>query len=635
MIMKKNIKILITSIILICLVFPSCKKNFLDKAPGVDINEDVIFSAKVQTEKYVANMYQLGMPSIFAMRPADMGLGANAVTSTLGVLSTYVNLAGITDEAINSQSNDAAPSAWNNGGVTNANILLEDLRYYLRWQAIRTANILLERIDEVPDADATYKNQVKGEALFFRAINNFEILKRYGGFPLVLKRVTSLEESKIERSSFEACVNSIVKDCDDAVGFLPLDQPGATKGRAQKGAALAVKARTLLYAASPLFNTATPISSFGNATDDKLISYGNYSLNRWKIAADAAKEVLIWAQAAGYTLVDDPAKRINTISPTVVNLVVGNYRDSWEKNDNSEIIIANKTWGSKSAGQFPLPMLLPRTEFVPNSGAGWNGPSIIFNHVRKYEKRATGLPQDWNYAGGNDLLQKYAELDPRFAQSVIFTGARMHKSVVRTPIGEHTPSKSALNSCQGGHWNLKFVNDGIDAGTGLEVNCPILRLNEFYLAYAEAMNEFEGPGVATPINITGTNILTAQLPAIPNSALDAVNKIRLRSAMPAINTSNAITLRSRIHNEWDIEMYMEDHRLWNSRRWLEAENDGVLKGSMWGLVINKLNDVAPYPTAFSYRPFVFMTRSFPTKLYLHPFVLSEVQKGNLKQNPGW
>ena len=575
------------------------------------------------------------MPSIFTMRPGEMGLGANAVSTTLGILSTYVNLAGITDEVINSQSNDAAPGAWNNGGVNSTNILQEDLRYYLRWQAIRAANILLERIDEVPDADPGYKNQVKGEAMFFRAINNFEMLKRYGGFPIVMKRVTSLEESKITRNTFEECVNAIVKDCNDAAALLPLDQTGASRGRIQKGSALAIKAKTLLYAASPLFNTAAPISSFGNATDNKLICYGNADKNRWKLAADAAKEVLTWAQSAGYTLVDDPAKRINAISTTVTNLVSGNYRDSWERVDNPEIILANKTWGSKTAGQFPNPMLLPRSEFVPNSGAGWNGPSITFNFVRKYERRATGTPQNWDYAGGNDLLQKYAELDPRFAQSVIFTGARMHKSVVRTPIGEHTPSKSALNSCQGGHWNLKFVNDGIDGGTGLEVHCPIIRVNEMYLIYAEAMNEFEGPGTATPVNITGTNLLNAQLPAVPNSALDALNKVRLRSAMPPITSSTASDLRARIHNEWDVEMYMEDHRLWNVRRWLEAENDGVLKGQMWGLVINKLNDAVPYPTAFSYRPFVFMTRSFPTKLYLHPFVLTEVQKGNLKQNPGW
>jgi hypothetical protein len=93
--------------------------------------------------------------------------------------------------------------------------------------------------------------------------------------------------------------------------------------------------------------------------------------------------------------------------------------------------------------------------------------------------------------------------------------------------------------------------------------------------------------------------------------------------------------RLRIQNERDIELAFEDHRLSDIRRWRIAQNDGVMQGDMWGLEINRLNLATPFPTAFSYKPFVFETRVFPTHYYYMPFENNEVLKGNLKQNPIW
>ncbi len=613
--MKKNVLILIC----VCLtgsftLITSCKKvsDFLDKPPGVDINEDIVFSAKIETEKYVSTLYQYGMTSIFPLRAAEIAFSPGLPSTGGGSSGTSnTSYVGATDEGEHSESFSNTQN-WNTGNITPLNVVaFEDLRYFLRWQAIRVANILLERIDQVPDADAAYKEQVKGEALFIRALNNFETFKRYGGFPIVTKRIVTVEESKIPRSTLEECVNAIVKDCDDAVAKLPANQTGNFAGRAHKGAALALKARTLLYAASPLFNAVTPPVSYGNATDDKLVCYGNVDNNRWKLAADAERAVLDWAQANGYGLIDVPANRIPVFAPG--GIVNGNYRTAWQQPNNAEIILGSNLWtNARSISQFPWQQMIPRTNYVPNAGGNWTPPSVTFNFVRKYEKR-DGTPQTWNPAGGNDLLQKYDELDPRFCQTVCYVGARLHANVTRIQIWQGGSSDKV--ACKGGSWMLKFIPDALPT-TPQIVNCPIFRVNEVLLSYAEALNEFSA--------------------APPPEAYDAVNKVRNRSGMPNLPTGlTKDQFRQRVRNERDIEMAFEDYRLCDIRRWLIAEQDGVMTGNMWGLEINRLNNATPFPTAFSYLPFVFETRVFPKRLYLYPFDNNEVLKGNLKQNPGW
>jgi len=599
--MKKDLVIFYGCLSLV--FFISCKKvsDFLDKAPGVDINENTVFSSRVELDRYIATMYQFGLPSPLPLRTAETGFP---------VSGNNTNTSSITDEAEASESFSYTQN-WNGGGINATNIIgNEDYRYSVRWQSIRIANIIMERIAEVPNLDPTYKEQVIGEALFIRAINNFEMFKRYGGFPLVLKRITTVEESKIPRSSIDDCVKAIAKDCDEAAAKLPIGQPLNFTGRATQGAALALKTRTLLYAASPLFNTATPYLNFGGE-DNKLICYGNYDVTRWRAAADAAKAVLDWAPTAGVALIDFPAKRIPVITPGGV--VDGNYRTAWGQNDNTETILATKVFGgARSITSFPWLHVVTRSDYVPNAGGFWVGTSPTFNFIRKYEKR-NGTPQTWNLAGGNDLLTKYDELDPRFSQTVAYVGARLHNNVTRVQIWEGALSNKA--TCKGGHWLLKWVPDAI--GTIAQIPyVPLFRLNEIYLSYAEALNE------------------ASTLP--PAEAYDAVNKIRNRSGMPSLPAGlTQQQFRDRVRNERDIELAFEDLRFNDIRRWMIAEQDGVMTGNFLGFEITRLNNAAPFPTAFSYKPFVFETRVWQRKQYLFPFDNNEVLKGNLKQNPGW
>ena len=156
---------------------------------------------------------------------------------------------------------------------------------------------------------------------------------------------------------------------------------------------------------------------------------------------------------------------------------------------------------------------------------------------------------------------------------------------------------------------IKHIPEALGSGNVVP-SIALFRLNEFYLNYAEALNEFEGP-VA--------------------DAYAKVNAIRLRSGMPAFPAGlSKAQFRTRLQNERDIELAFEDHRFWDIRRWLIAENDGVMKGDMYGIKITRVN-----ATTFSWVPYVFETRSFLKRMYLHPYDLTEVLKGDLIQNPGW
>ncbi|MBC7893298.1 MAG: RagB/SusD family nutrient uptake outer membrane protein [Sphingobacteriaceae bacterium] len=575
--MKTTIKALFCA--MLCLMATACDKSlseFLDKAPGVDVNEGTIFSSRVQLETFITGTYRIGIHSIFSYNDAAL----------IPTSRTFCINAPITDEA-EAEVAFFHTEQWNAGNIvpTGGLIASEDYRYFIRWTAIRNCNIILERLNDVPGLEEGYKNQVIGEVKFIRALNYSEMLKRYGGVPLVDKRLDATEASDVKRASIEEVVNFIVKDCDEAVAKLPATYPSNFRGRATKTVAQMLKARTLLYAASPLFNTATPYLSLGS--DDKLICYGNQDPKRWQLAADAAKAALELAPAGNFSLITDKG-------------VEKNYKFAWEQGDNAEVVLAEKVFGARGRTQFPWYGLQPAS--IINA---WGGVSVTHNFVRKYEKK-DGTPQTWT--GGNDLNKKYSELDPRFAQTVGYNGSLYNRDV---PLLETFQGGRHAPDCDGGAWLKKLMPDALSSSSSAVPNAIVFRLAEAYLSYAEALNEAQGPVQA---------------------AYDAVNTIRQRSGMPKLPAGlSKEQFRERVRNERDIELAFEDHRLYDIRRWMVAENEGVMKGEMYGLKISKITG----STEFKYEPYVFENRTFTPKMYLHPFLNTEVFKGYLIQNPGY
>jgi starch-binding outer membrane protein, SusD/RagB family len=576
--MKRYTQTLVFTIFCSLLVTVSCKKeveNFLDKAPGVDLDESVIFSSKAQLETFIGATYRIGIHTILT-------------TENLTAVRNFTINASATDEA-EADATFAHTQQWNAGTIDNIGTGQEDHRFALRWIALRYAYTILERIKDVPGLDDAYRNQVIGEMKFMVAHNYFEMFKRYGGVPILDKRLQLGEEIKIPRSSVQETVDYIVKNATEAANLLPATYTSNFRGRVTKTAALMLKSRALLFAASPLFNAAQPVLSMANPADNKMVCYGNVDNARWQAAADAAKAAIDAASAGNFALVTDKG-------------VDKNYKAVWEQNDNSEIVLACKFWGTRSPTQFPYLGMEPVA--IVNS---WIGVSVIHNFVRKYEKK-DGTPQTWDPAGGNDLNQKYAQLDNRFAQTVAYNGSYWNKDI---PILGTFTGGAQSAGCFGGAWMKKHIPDLLSSSVSVVPNDIVFRLAEAHLNYAEALNEAQGPVAA---------------------AYTAVNTIRNRSGMP--NLPAGLTkdqFRTRIQNERDIELAFEEHRFWDIRRWKIAENEGVMKGDMFGIKVTKIGTT----NEFSYLPYVFEKRTFLPRMYFNPFTQNEVFKGYLVQNPGY
>lgn len=581
-----KIRTYIIAVLAAMLSFSGC--NFLEAPPSTDLNEDKVFSDRTLCERFITGIYAEGMPLGFSMNSDNIDRGLCA-TSTR---------AGACDEGEAGASWDKANASWNTDNHNNNSIDWdEDPRHDTRWATIRKCNTLLERIDEVPydPGDPEFNSRAKGEGYFMRAISFWEGVYRYGGLPIVDHRITGSEDAKYPRNTFSECIDFIVKDCDEAAKLLPDKYTNpAFVGRATRIAALALKSRVLLYAASPLFNTATPYLSLGGE-NNKIIGYGNYDAERWKKAADAAKEAIDAAEAAGYALYDKGTPETN-------------YEYVWTTPDNCEIILANKKYRNFSTNTKPITSNIPQW-----AGSSWSDGGLFapLNFVKKYEKR-DGTEQEWLMSGGDDLLKKYSELDPRFAQTIAYQGAVWNDEIGKLDFLEGGAHQVAYDKTR--HLVRKWVPRTLKATyphNSVNMDWIVFRMAELYLNYAEAVNEFQGP--------------TAE-------AVAAVSKVRNRSGMPAFpSTLTKSQFREKLRNERAVELAYEDHRFWDIRRWMIAENEGVMQGKFYGLQISRIEG----SSEVHYKPYVFENRLWSRRSYLHPIKQLEVDKGYLIQNPGW
>lgn len=432
------------------------------------------------------------------------------------------------------------------------------------------------------------KMALMGQVYFLRALFNFQIIQRFGGYPIVLGELESVQNLSIPRSTYDECVDYIKSLCDSANTLLPVSVNDANLGRATKGAALALKSRLLLYAASPLYN------SPDKSEDDPM--HGKYDQNKWSEAAAAAYEVI--------NLKDVNQQPVYNLSPNRVDL--------FSSIKNKEIIF-NKL----AQPQYNLEY---QNSPVGLQGArGGNCPTL--NLVDAYDME-NGEPFNWD----NEAMAEnpFSSREPRFYEDILYNGSKY--------IGGYT-----VNTAQGGEdlkgiyatrtgfYLRKFMN--VNArwwGTTSAVNHSyiIFRFAEILLNYAEAMNEAYGPD--SDPNGYG---LTSR---------DAIRMIRTRARLTqnkdlasTVPTGDKELMRDAIRKERQIELAFEDHRIFDVRRWKIAEE--VLNVPAYGLKITENGD-----GSYTYEKIISEERVFSEKMYYYPFPLTEINRNNaLKQNLGW
>jgi hypothetical protein len=476
---------------------------------------------------------------------------------------------------------------------------------------IRQTNVFLSRIDKTT-FDNAWKQRMKGEAYFLRAYFYHNLMRMYGGVPLVTKVYGLNEDYTVPRTTFKQTVDFIVADADSAAALLPSSYSGADVGRATKGAALALKARVLLYAASELYNanpSGQPENGYTALQDRTAL---------WRAAKNAAQAVM---NLGTYGLFRP--------SPAGVQDATKNYGDLFLQKISEEAIMSRFFLTTRGDGYNP------GLHNGPNGYHTWGGNTPIQNLIDDY-RMADGSKFDWSNPA--QAAAPYLNRDPRFYASILYDGAPWRErpgdvknldptGMVQTFRQLKLPNGSQLggldtrdspvedwNGAYSGYYVRKFIDPSVNHQfTKEEVPWIYFRYAETLLNYAEASIEL--------------NELT--------DALTALNQIRRRAGMPDLTAGP--NLKDEYRNERRIEMAFEEQRFFDVRRWMIAPQ--VLSKNAGGINIflegNSRLDRASWKN-YRYQTGKIQDRAWNDKMYFMPIHRDELNRnGLLKQNPGY
>ena len=496
--------IYISAAISIAFTLSSCN-GFLDREEDSFIDKTATFDSYNRTKQYLTYAYTL-LPD-----------GLNRFSREAMLASATDDAEFAIESAEIQQFNNGSWNALNNpddvwnryfSGISKCCTLLENTNH---------VNLDISRLD--PDKQVEYANSLKdirmwrAEARFLRAYFHFELLKRYGPIPIVTSTLSiNGNYENTPRPTMKEVVDFIAKECDiaaDTLELTPWRNVNDAFGRATKGAALALKSRLLLYAASPLYVDFGDTNEANKPTD----------IAMWKSAADAAKAVIDLNQ---YEL-------------------ASSYADLF-KNDfqNKEYIFVRRYAANSDFEKSNFP--------VSFGGKGGTNPSQ--NLVDDYEM-LDGTPFDWNDPA--KAAQPFENRDARLGATILMNMASFKgKKVATYPEGaDASPNPNATKT---GYYLRKFLNEDVNIQTGGSSSghvVPLFRLAEIYLNYAEALNECD--------------------PTNPDIAL-YLNKVRNRASLPNVSALSQEQMRAVIQHERRVELAFEEHRSWDVRRWKIASS---------------------------------------------------------------
>ncbi|UMB61705.1 RagB/SusD family nutrient uptake outer membrane protein [Lutibacter sp. A80] len=461
-------------------------------------------------------------------------------------------------------------------------------RWATSWDYVKLINEFLEKIEgseameEAPEEVA----QLKAEMTFLRAFTYFNLVKYYGGVPIIKKSFGLDDEFNLSRDSFEDCVDFIVNDLDEAALILPME--ASEFGRATKLSALAVKSRVLLYAASELHDPSTvPNGSIYDYTKS----------TKWQDAADAAKAVI--------DLVGDRDLIPVANATEYQNLFLHKNQD----------ILFGRSYGSLYAEMANDINTLPDQAQSPNGYTGWGLSSPSHNFTLEFNMKDGSRTNNETF----DALNINEGREMRYYANLLFQGADFRGRNVdyaladnpsdETPDGLDSPKGlgNQLHSSKTGYNIRKFQDESLSTLTTFSVDRPYImyRLAEIYLNYAEAMYYID-----------------------ENIARDYVNKVSNRALQPNIDVSGAALLEA-IKRERRVELCFEGHNFFDERRWMNQDHIGGydIRGLKWTKSIDG---------TLNYEEYTVVNRPWFDYRYYLPIPQTEIDKdASLEQNYGY
>ncbi|MDT0689991.1 RagB/SusD family nutrient uptake outer membrane protein [Salegentibacter sp. F188] len=568
--MKRNINRELSSlkvgIVLLATILIGCEKDFLEVNPTDRVSEVAIVQDSTLFEAYVINRY-LGVRLIDKEGDGSVpGFGRGFEYAMMGTL---------TDEAV--YNNDDNTWLIQQGQLSPENTGILGSFWGRSYRSIREVNYALQQIGEVEMSDSG-KARLTAELKFIRAFRYHDLIRNYGEVVLMGDRVSELgddftDPELFEKSSIQESIEYVIGELNEAAEGLPLQNSGTwEEGRATQGAALALKSRLLLYAASPLYNN------------------DNSDPQKWQRAADAAQDVM---ELGIYSLYQNGYAELFLTEGSNSEIIFARYYNINERHTALEI--ANG----------------------PNGYGGWGGQAPLQNLVDDYQM-ADGSDFDWD--NPEEANSPYENRDPRFYASILYNGAEYRGREVETftPGGlDSQDGPDNWNTSRTGYYLRKFINEDLPIQNPWEVagtqNWIYFRYAEILLNYAEAQNEASGPD---------------------DSVYEAVNQIRSRNSvdMPPLPSGlSQQEMREAIRQERRIELAFEEHRFYDVRRWkiaMETENEPA-----YGINVRKSEDGSlTYQRRIALEGRSFQEQHYWLPIPREEIQSSD---GQLEQNPGY
>jgi hypothetical protein len=471
--------------------------------------------------------------------------------------------------------------------------LTENSVNYWPYAPIRRINILLTQIDQ-GTIDTLITKRLKGEAYFFRAWRYWEMVKRYGGVPLILTPQAPTDSLLVARDSTSKVVRQVVSDLDSAVALLPATQATSAdnNGRLHKGAAMALKGRVLLYYASPQFNRTNDIGRWQNAYDANLV----------------ARDYLA---SHGFGLYPD-------------------FAGLWFVDMNKEAIFVRRYSYPVSTHRWAA---ATRPLDVSQGATGANRPTLeLVNAFPMWD----GRPIAGNPA--YDTLSFWKNRDPRFYATIAYNGAvwELNGQVGRrqwTYVGSESN-----NPTPSGLYARKAVNpedDAFEAFNG-QTQWIEMRYAEVLMNVAEAANAIGNTQVAYD-QIIALRVRARIDPGAGLYGLDA--------GMTGAQMQNAIMLERQIEfayeakRHWDLRRNMLFESLLNGTRRHGLKITLLVPAATWNQVRDTVDLDATYGQYFAHQVISLdpqFTIAWKSNYYFYAIPSSHLQlNSNLKQTIGW
>lgn len=555
---------------------------------------------------------------------------------------------------------------------------------YKAYEAVRKASTFIDNVDRCGELTEVEKADMKGQMRFIRAYAYWSLIRHFGPVPLIpehgLDVSLSYEELSLPRASLDEIVEFIDQDLVVAARSLPMVRTVNNMGRPTRGAALALRARILLWVASPLMNGNRDLFNVKDNHGRQLVPQ-EYDESKWAKAAAAAKEVMDLGIYELYTIEPSPDTPEYERPPYNAEFSDKNFPDGWADVDpylsyksifdgtiigskNPELIFTRTSRGNEQINHW-VSNCMPRTL----SGSNLIGVSqkqvdayYMDNGQTIQEAEATGYYKEDGFTTSSNPLNEggapflpanvswqYAHREPRFYASIAYCGsiwvcasaneAQYRNKQIFYYRDLNDGKQGFKEDCPlTGIGFKKFVNDEdafTQGGYRMDKTENTIRYAEMLLIYAEALNELT-PGKSYTVERYNGETMTVQRDV--NEMRSAMKPIRMRAGVPDFDDvvyANQELFRTALKRERQIELVGENcFRYYDLRRWKDAlleENQPLM-----GCNINISDDVTRVQEF--YRPTVVasMPKVFTQKMYLWPFPVKEMKRNvNLTQNPGW